>query len=132
MKRLNDVLEDLISRNYIPESYANAPVDVPVNGANAPVDVPVSVANAPVNAPVDALVGNAKKTDKEKNPLTIEEQIMVFCSHPKSILEIAKHLGYKDKRSIRKHLHPLLEQGRVAMTLPEKPNSRLQKYITIK
>jgi 4-hydroxyphenylpyruvate dioxygenase-like putative hemolysin len=46
--------------------------------------------------------------------------------------EIAEYLGYKDKRSIRKRLNPLLEQGRIAMTVPDKPNSRLQKYITIR
>ena len=80
---------------------------------NAPVNAPVGNENAPVNAPV-------------------EDRIILFCKIPKSILEIAEHLGYKDKRSVRKYLYPLLEQGRVAMTIPEKPNSRLQKYIAIK
>ena len=61
-----------------------------------------------------------------------EEKILVFCEIPKSVLEIAEYLGYKDKRSIRKRIYPLLEQGRIAMTVPDKPNSRLQKYITIK
>ena len=38
----------------------------------------------------------------------------------------------KDKRSGRIRLRPLLEYRRIATTIPEKPNSRLQKYITIK
>ena len=46
-------------------------------------------------------------------------------------LDIAKWLGYKEKKTVRKYLAPLLEQGRIAMTVPDKPNSRLQKYITI-
>jgi len=41
-------------------------------------------------------------------------------------------LGYSDKRTVRKHLNPLIEQGRISMTVPEKPNSKNQKYITVK
>lgn len=63
---------------------------------------------------------------------TDAEKILEFCMTPRGILEIAAFLGYKDKRSVRKRLNPLLEQGRLAMNVPEKPNSRLQKYITIK
>ena len=57
--------------------------------------------------------------------------ILSFCSVPRSILEIAGYLGYKEKKSVRKYIHLLLEQGRLAMTIPDKPHSRLQKYIAI-
>ena len=91
------------------ENQWNAPVNAPVGNENAPVENE----NVPVDAPV-------------------EDRIILFCKTPKNILEIAEYLGYKDKRSVRKHLNPLLEHGRVAMTIPEKPNSRHQKYIAIK
>ena len=58
--------------------------------------------------------------------------ILGFCYEAKSVLEIADYLGYKDKRSIRKYLNVLLSQGRISMTIPDKPNSSKQKYITIK
>jgi predicted HTH transcriptional regulator len=74
-----------------------------------PVDVPVNAKNVPV-----------------------EDEILSFCMTVKSIWEIAEHLGYKDKRSVRKYLNPLIEQGRIAMTIPDKPNSRFQKYVTIR
>ena len=34
--------------------------------------------------------------------------------------------------TVRRHIKPLIEQGRLAMTLPEAPKSKNQKYITIK
>ena len=89
---------------------------------NVPVDVPV---DAPVDVPVDASVGASNIiTDKVK-------LVLEFCRKPRGILEIADYLGYKDKRSVRRILNPLLEEGRIAMTVPDKPNSSLQKYITI-
>ena len=39
-------------------------------------------------------------------------------------------LGYKDKKTVRKYLNPLLDQGLLARTVPDKPNSRNQRYIT--
>lgn len=102
------------------DEEAHASVDAPVSGENTPVTTPVKAKNTPVTTPV--------KTAKT----SVEERIMEYCREPKGIKEIAEFLGYKEKKSVRKYLVPLLEQGRLAMTIPEKPNSRLQKYITIK
>lgn len=88
------------------------PVDVPVNAEN----VPVGAKYAPVNA----------------ENVSVEDEIISFCTTAKSILEIAEYLGYKDKRSVRKYLNPLIEKGRIAMTIPDKTNSRFQKYVTIR
>ena len=91
--------------------------NVPVEPQNVPVNVPVLDQNAPV---------------RTRNKSDIEERILAFCSEPKGILEIAELLGYDDKRTVRKYINPLLEAGRLAMTVPDKPNSSKQKYITIK
>jgi hypothetical protein len=43
--------------------------------------------------------------------------------------ELQGILGLRDRKSFReKYLKPALEMGLIEMTLPEKPNSRLQKY----
>ncbi len=43
--------------------------------------------------------------------------------------EIRQHLGLKDRTHIREHyLAPALSEGIIEATLPDKPNSRLQKY----
>lgn len=61
-----------------------------------------------------------------------EERILEFCITPRTILEIMETLGLKERKSARRHIKPLVEQGRLAMTLPDKPKSKNQKYITIK
>ena len=101
------------------------------HGDDAPVNAPV---DAPVNAPVNISV----ETGTDLNGLqigeggSIEEKIVNFCQIPRSIVEIAEYLGYRDKRTVRKYLKPLLEMGRISRTVPNKPNSRNQKYIRIK
>ena len=75
----------------------------------------------------------AKMTPDERNKrLSNEAKILEFCIIPRSTLEIAEMLGLKEKKSARRHIQPLVEQGRLAMTLPERPNSKNQKYITIR
>lgn len=62
---------------------------------------------------------------------SIEEKIVEFCKEPRSLAEIMLYLGYKDRVKFKKkYINPLL--GTVlAMTIPDKPNSRNQKYIGI-
>ena len=61
----------------------------------------------------------------------IRHQILLFClDGPRSILEIGHMLGYKDKKTIRKYLNPLLDEGLLTRTVPDKPNSRNQRYLT--
>ena len=43
---------------------------------------------------------------------------------------IMEQLGLKSKENFRKnYMNPALEQGFVKMTLPDKPNSRNQRYV---
>ncbi|WP_334301164.1 Fic family protein [Blautia glucerasea] len=56
--------------------------------------------------------------------------ILAFCSLPHSKAEIAEHCGYKSTKNFtKKYLRPLLDSGALNMTVPDKPNSRNQKYI---
>ena len=93
------------------ETYASVDTEnAPVKSENVPVDVPVNE------------VGE---------DIPLEEKVLQFCYEPKGILEICEYLRYKDKRSVRKIIDPLLKLSRLAMTVPDKPNSRNQKYISI-
>ena len=55
-----------------------------------------------------------------------------FRENPKGILEITEMLGYSGRKPTKKYVKPLVEQGRLAMTIPDKPQSKNQKYVTVK
>ena len=61
----------------------------------------------------------------------VQNRIIDSCRSPKSVRELADILGFKERKSVLRYLRPLTEQGRIAMTVPDKPNSRNQKYVTI-
>lgn len=62
----------------------------------------------------------------------IKELIVRFCSTPKSRNEISEMLGMKTGFYVmEKYVTPLLNEGRLAMTIPEKPKSKFQKYYRV-
>lgn len=62
----------------------------------------------------------------------ISEQILSFCIKPQSKKDIALFCGFKDLRNFTlKYLNPLLKSGQLEMTIPDKPKSQNQKYVTI-
>ena len=70
--------------------------------------------------------------DTEKKQNSIADRILDFCGEAKSRQEILSYLGLKDRKNLMVYINRLLEQGRLARTIPDKPNSRNQKYIIIK
>lgn len=64
--------------------------------------------------------------------LTIQERIVEFCETPKTMAEIADFLGVRNRRKAReKYILPQLGIS-LEMTIPDKPTSPLQKYVSIK
>ncbi len=56
-------------------------------------------------------------------------QLIEFCDMPRSKREMMDYLGLTDSKNFReRYLVPLLEAGKIEMTIPDKPNSRNQKY----
>lgn len=69
---------------------------------------------------------------KEDDSGSKTEVLLEFCSQPKSLTEIAKHLGMKEQFYMkRRYIDPLLGTL-LSMTEPDSPNSPTQKYVTIK
>ena len=74
------------------------------------------------------------KEDPEKDALTAEpaQDLLAFCHEPKTRQEIAAFLGVKTVFYAMQHyVQPLITTGKLAMTIPEKPKSRNQKYYTV-
>ena len=70
---------------------------------------------------------------QEKTHDATHDKILAFCIEPHSKLEIAEHCGYKNTKNFtQKYLRPLLNNGTLKMTLPDKPKSKHQKYITVR
>ena len=67
----------------------------------------------------------------EKSVADIERSILTFCKKPKSRKEIHEYISQFSKSNIIKsYINPLLKKGKLIMTIPDKPHSKNQKYIT--
>ena len=68
-----------------------------------------------------------------KAPVETLDKIIIYCEEPKTAIQIMNYLGYKNiKRFRRDYIKPLVEKGILKMTIPDKPTSRNQKYISLK
>ena len=62
---------------------------------------------------------------------SIEMKILDYCREPKLRAEIAGMLEIKTVFYVMdKYIVPLIEKGKLVMTIPEKPKSKLQRYYT--
>lgn len=60
-------------------------------------------------------------------------KILGFCEIARTKKEISEYIGYKNLTYMtRTFIKPLLEMGKLEYTIPEKPQSRLQKYVAKK
>ena len=60
---------------------------------------------------------------------SVEEQLLTFCAVPRSRQEIIDFLGFSRYYSMSKIVQPLIDDGKIALTLPDKPKSSKQRYV---
>ena len=61
-----------------------------------------------------------------------EIDLLSFCETPRTKQEIADYIGVKTLfYTVQHYIRPLLDTKQLAMTIPDKPKSRNQKYYTI-
>ena len=59
------------------------------------------------------------------------ERLLEFCISPRTRKEMQEFIGIASREHFNKALlAPLLESGQLRMTIPDKPNSRNQKYVS--
>ena len=82
--------------------------------------------DAPQDTPQDAPQDTPQDTER------LRDKLVDFCLEPRSQQEMMKHLGLSDRKHFRNlYLQPLLDAGLLAMTIPDKPTSRYQKYVRV-
>ncbi|MBI4972243.1 MAG: putative DNA binding domain-containing protein [Candidatus Omnitrophica bacterium] len=84
-----------------------------------------------VTGDVGAKLGASWDQVRTKSGLSPEEVIrtLVFCSTAKAIQDIQKEFEWANRTKFRnKFINPLLSEGLLEMSVPDKPQSRLQKY----
>ncbi len=75
------------------------------------------------------VVGNAEESTKAAANSYIQKLLHVLGDEELSAAEIMRRLGLSHRPTFRKnYLNPASEQGFINMTIPDKPNSRNQKY----
>ncbi|NQT60168.1 MAG: putative DNA binding domain-containing protein [Bacteroidetes bacterium] len=69
-----------------------------------------------------------KRTDQSKD-VDMEQEIIQYCSTPRTREELAKRFGFSAPTYfLRKYIDPLLLDGKIRVTLPDKLKSKFQKY----
>ena len=59
----------------------------------------------------------------------IEQEILNYCIAPRSRKELADKFGFEaPSYFIKKYISPLIDEGKIRMTIPDKPKSKFQKY----
>ena len=63
----------------------------------------------------------------------IETRLLQFCSIPRTRKEIADFFGLTSvPYTIKRYVDPLVQSGKIQLTIPKKPRSRNQKYVVAK
>ncbi len=62
--------------------------------------------------------------------LDLQDKILIFCKTPKTRDEIAKRFDFEAvSYMMTRYVQPLIDEGKLKMTIPEKPKSKYQKYV---
>ena len=68
---------------------------------------------------------------RDQDTAQVTAQVLNFCQEPRKSSEIMELIGLKHWKTFQiNYLKPLLQQGLVAMIIPEKPTSSKQRYVT--
>lgn len=73
-------------------------------------------------------------TAQDRGQVTAQDgrmkKLVEFCSEPRTRNEMQAYLAISSREHFRKKiLKPLLESGQLKITIPDKPNSKNQKYV---
>ncbi|WP_081961856.1 ATP-binding protein [Bifidobacterium actinocoloniiforme] len=91
--------------------------------ADEPANAPEAVAKAQMGVPLAGAAGTAM--DREDKLAAIVE----LCQTPQTAEDVAELLGIGKYYARRNYIEQLLREGRLAMTNPDRPRSRSQRFV---
>lgn len=74
---------------------------------------------------------NIFRQESTLDKTNMEDAIIEFCEKPRSRAELVEFTGMSRFYTMSKWIQPLIEQGKLKMTLPEKPKSSKQRFIRV-
>ena len=126
MERRGSGLKKIISETEILPGYK---AEFKPEFSSTAMDFKVTFKNLNYDPNLNNLVSD--QVSDQVSPKDITQSILKFCVTEKNKQEICSFIGYKNLTYFtRKYLKPLILSGQLKMTIPDKPNSRNQKYIT--
>lgn len=112
----------------IREAISKAGLDAPLFESNLFFTITFPLPETPGHIP-ERRLGAVEGTKSALSRHQVE--ILRLCENPMPLTELMAALGRSDRTKFRKGLlNPLVSEGLIALTLPEKPRSRFQKYVT--
>ena len=76
---------------------------------------------------------NAVNDGEDEKQDTLQDEILKFCSVPRTREEIAEFVGLETiYYAMNQYVLPLIQAGKLMMTMPDKPKSKNQKYVIAK
>ncbi len=66
-----------------------------------------------------------------KNNGDMRLALLEFCAEPRSRDELVAFTGFSQYYTMSRLIKPLIDAGKLRMTIPEKPRSRSQRYVTV-
>ena len=126
MERRGSGLKKIISETEMLPGYKT---EFKPEFSSTAMDFKVTFKNLNYDPNLNDLVSD--QVSDQVSPKDITQSILEFCVTEKNKQEICSFVGYKNLTYFtRKYLKPLILSGQLKMTIPDKPNSRNQKYIT--
>lgn len=74
---------------------------------------------------------NQENLKKDLSGDKLKETIIEFCREPRTRQELITLSGLSRYQLMGKYIQPLIEQGIIAYTIPDKPKSKNQKFVTV-
>ena len=72
-----------------------------------------------------------KTEEKPQDAVCDPRGLLAFCQEPRTRKEVIEYLEISSAQyALRRYLDPLVESGAIRMTIPEKPKSPKQQYVT--